>query len=277
MDILGAESEFVTAAAESWLHATGAESAASENVQARSKKSLPASKRARSLPAPVRTPFEELPVALQRRSIQLQLLREGITPDYDLVEHLRLHPLKPIDICEQRIKSPENCLDHKFRADEPHGSRAFRLLRDNSQIVRSIPKQAVPFQQGLLELDLRPRPGHMEWDGVKFAWQIQPVRGIKRPKNLPGIEVFDAQAVGHTVVVRHWHPGDRFQPIGMAKSSKLQDLFVNQKVPHALRRQLIVACTAQGDLFWVESLRVSERFKLTKSTIRRLHWAWQRL
>ena len=77
--------------------------------------------------------------------------------------------------------------------------------------------------------------------------------------------------------MRHWRPGDRFQPIGMACAVKLQDLFTNQKIPRARRRQLLVAATAQGEVFWVEGMRISERFKLTQETIRSLQWRWERL
>jgi hypothetical protein len=63
----------------------------------------------------------------------------------------------------------------------------------------------------------------------------------------------------------------------MASPVKLQDFFTNEKVPRAKRRGLIVATTADGVIFWVEGLRISERFKLTKRTIRRLQWRWKRL
>ena len=63
----------------------------------------------------------------------------------------------------------------------------------------------------------------------------------------------------------------------MACRVKLQDLFTNRKVPRDRRRQLVVAATAGGEVFWVEGLRISERFKLTKQTIRCLQWQWERL
>jgi tRNA(Ile)-lysidine synthase len=90
-------------------------------------------------------------------------------------------------------------------------------------------------------------------------------------------EFFDADKVGSLVVVRHWRPGDRFHPIGMACDVKLQDFFTNQKVPRARRHQLLVAETGDGEVFWVEGMRISERFKLTEGTIRRLQWGCQRL
>jgi hypothetical protein len=49
-------------------------------------------------------------------------------------------------------------------------------------------------------------------------------------------------------------------------------LFVNAKVPAARRRQLVVATTAAGEIFWVEGLRIGERFKLTPGVSRQLVW-----
>jgi hypothetical protein len=34
--------------------------------------------------------------------------------------------------------------------------------------------------------------------------------------------------------------------------------------------------TRHGEIFWVEGLRMGERFKLTPRTRRRLVWRWQR-
>lgn len=93
---------------------------------------------------------------------------------------------------------------------------------------------------------------------------------------MPGCEYFDAAKIGSGVHLRHWRAGDRYQPIGMAREVKLQDVFTNQKVPRSRRHQLVVATTVDGRIFWVESLRISEQFKLDKHTTRRLKWQWRR-
>jgi tRNA(Ile)-lysidine synthase len=76
------------------------------------------------------------------------------------------------------------------------------------------------------------------------------------------------------MVLRHWHAGDRFQPIGLKSAAKLQDLFVNAKIPAARRRELVLAVAANGTIFWVEGLRIGEKFKLRPRTKRRLAWNW---
>src|SRR5207253_3228882 len=95
-------------------------------------------------------------------------------------------------------------------------------------------------------------------------------------KSRKGFEAFDADEVGSPVLLRHWRPGDRFQPIGLKGTVKLQDWFSNQKVPQPLRHRLIVATTASGEIFWVEGQRISETVKVSARTRRFLEWRWQR-
>ena len=61
----------------------------------------------------------------------------------------------------------------------------------------------------------------------------------------------------------------------MTKASKLQDLFVNQKIARARRHRLVVATTARGDIFWVEGLRIGERCKVQPGTKEILRWQWE--
>ena len=129
------------------------------------------------------------------------------------------------------------------------------------------------------ELDFTKKSGEFVCENVVFNWEIVPqVSGTFRaPKGRANRECLDAAKVGSTIVLRHWQPGDRFQPIGMNCPVKLQDLFTNGKIPRAQRHALVLATTANGALFWVEKLRMSEQFKLSNRTNRRLQWSWKRL
>ena len=215
--------------------------------------------------------FEHLPVALQRRVIQLQLMRQGIKADYDLVEHLRQHPDKPVEVSGDSIEPGFSGGPTKRVRDQ---AQVMRLVRKGALIEK---RSGLPgFRPGSRKLNLRKR-GKLNWHGVNLSWHVKAIPGMERPVREGEREFFDADAIGAVGIIRHWRAGDRFQPIGMKSAVKLQDLFVNLKLPHGERRRRLVATTAQGEVFWVEGLRISERFKLTAGTIRRLHWAWQRL
>jgi tRNA(Ile)-lysidine synthase len=110
---------------------------------------------------------------------------------------------------------------------------------------------------------------------MKFSWKTKAESG-KRKAEIHQ-EFFDAEKIGGEIILRHWRAGDRFQPIGLKSAAKLQDLFTNAKIPRERRRDLIVAEAAGGEIFWVEDLRISENFKLTPGTKRRLIWNWRRL
>jgi len=63
----------------------------------------------------------------------------------------------------------------------------------------------------------------------------------------------------------------------MRSGVKLQDIFVNEKIPRNERHRLVILARDDGGLVWVEKLRISERFKLTSLTNRRLLWKWARI
>lgn len=63
-------------------------------------------------------------------------------------------------------------------------------------------------------------------------------------------------AVGKRLTVRAWRAGDRLALPG-GKSRKLQDLFVDAKVPRSERRRVPVVVGEKGQVLWVAGLRVS--------------------
>jgi tRNA(Ile)-lysidine synthase len=174
--------------------------------------------------------------------------------DFDLVERLRKAPNLSVSLTSELSvqRKAHGCL----------------CLRERSQ---------AEFNPNRILLPLNAQGGKESFDGLDVRWEIGQARRLKTPiEPRPGHELFDADKIGRVVILRHWQPGDRFQPIGMSASVKLQDLFTNQKVPRHKRNQLAIAATAGGDVFWVEGLRMSEQFKLDKRTVRTLKWIWRR-
>ena len=77
------------------------------------------------------------------------------------------------------------------------------------------------------------------------------------------------EAAAPPLTIRFPRPGDRFQPLGIPGSQKLQDFFVNSKVPKALRPYvpLVLSC---GQILWVVGYRIGDPFKVRASTRRLL-------
>ncbi len=222
MDILGAESEFITGAAEQWL-AVG------------------------------RQAFDTLSPAVQRRAVQLQLRKLGVAAEFQTIEWLRQRPNSPITF------NPETS-----------------VFRDKAGCVRVRGQAELGFRPDEMAVLLSAREGDASFGGLRFRWRIVASRSTKRGPGELRREYFDADKIGASITLRRWRPGDRFQPIGMFVPVKLQNWFTNQKIPAARRRELVLATTADGEVFWVEGQRISEPFKLTSATRRRLVWCWKR-
>ena len=196
-----------------------------------------------------RSCFDSLAPAIQRYCIRLQLESLGATVNYARIEHFRLHPERPLTL------SPDLTLTRHH----------------DGRVVRCGIEQ-VAFDGQFVDLELQGDRGECDFDGWKFEWEILP--GSERPPSNDRVEYFDADRIGTCIRLRHWQRGDRFHPIGFATNLKLQDWFTNSKVPRAQRHGLILAEAVERGLFWVQSMRVSELFKLDTDTRRRLKWTW---
>ena len=191
--------------------------------------------------------FEKLPVAIQRRVLQAQLAGLGVAADFDLIESLR----QSVD-CFVSVGSQ------------------ISVSRDAGGKVVLRAEQFSKFDERELFVKLG-RAGEAVFGGRKFDWKLTAPAAIRAPSQNQS-EFFDADKVGGEIILRHWRAGDRFQPTGLKSPVKLQDLFVNAKIPRARRRGLILAAAAAGEIFWVEGLRIGEHFKLTPQTRRQLVW-----
>jgi len=63
--------------------------------------------------------------------------------------------------------------------------------------------------------------------------------------------------------VRRRRPRDRFRPLGLAGMKKLQDFFVDRKVPAAERDSVPLVVDAGDNIVWVAGYTVDDRFRVT--------------
>ena len=222
MEIIGAESETVGSLAENW--------------------------RKQRWPA-----FEKLPVAVQRRALQSQLVSLGLAADFELVESLRQSVGKAVSV-----------------------GRDMSVSRNAAGMVNLKRRPLTEFDANDLAVNLASRVGEVVFGGAQVNWRFDAQKDFKRLRGDTACEFFDADKIGRRITLRHWRAGDRFHPIGMRSPAKLQDLLTNAKIPREQRHRLVVATAANGEIFWVEGLRISENFKLAPETKRRLVWRWRR-
>ena len=87
----------------------------------------------------------------------------------------------------------------------------------------------------------------------------------KLKEDNPKAAYVDANKLDGKVVVRNRRPGDRFSPLGLGGSKKLQDFFVDLKVNQS-QRDLVPIVESEGKIVWVAGYRLDEAFKVTALT-----------
>lgn len=244
METVGAEADFVKTEAQNWLD---------------QKK---------------RTHFEQMPVAVQRQVMRLQLRSAGVEPDFECVEQLRENLNQPVSVARDLMA----------------------VCDGEGRIIVSAPR-SLDFRSDQVILDFGNNAGHAEMGGLRIEWEVFTGKALgklkkdlvlarenrrKNSKERPqthaasvGCEYFDADAIGYCATLRHWRAGDRFQPIGMKQTAKVQNILTNLKFPAADRRSIVVGAAENQELFWVQGLRMSEPFKVGPQTARCLRWNWR--
>lgn len=111
-------------------------------------------------------------------------------------------------------------------------------------------------------------PGEVEFGGRRL-------RAERLPRSAIGdlhlaastIALLDAAKLADCTPLRVCapRPGDRFVPLGGPGQMKLQDFFVNLKLPRRERAQTLLVCCGQ-EIAWVVGYRIDERFKVTPET-----------
>ena len=104
---------------------------------------------------------------------------------------------------------------------------------------------------------------------------IRPARG--RVGRLPARASIDLRSAGRKkIFVRSWCAGDRMRPFGLNGSKKLQDIFVDGKVPVDQRcRVPVFECG--GEIIWLPGYRIARGWEITSQTSQPLHITIKRI
>lgn len=207
--------------------------------------------------------FSELPMAVQREVLRLELLRLGVAPSFSWIELLRHSKAgQTVEVCGGR-----------------------RLRRDERGRLTDAVEESLSFLEAEAVVQLAGGEA-VFFGGLELRFTVEAVGDErdflkKRAKSGSGkasfgVEFFDAGLLEPRIRLRHWRSGDCFWPIGMAGKVKLQDWFVNEKVPMRERRLRVMAESEKDGLFWVEGMRIGERFKVGSGTKRVVRLEWRR-
>jgi tRNA(Ile)-lysidine synthase len=115
--------------------------------------------------------------------------------------------------------------------------------------------------------------GVNELPEISWRFELEALEGSHPPQPDEGDRLearIDWGTIAWPLVVRNRRPGDRFRPLGLGGTKKLQDFFTDEKVPQAQRDRIPIVCDQQG-ILWVVGYRLDERARVqpkTKKTLR---------
>ena len=127
-------------------------------------------------------------------------------------------------------------------------------------------------------------PGHTLLDGWSVTAKIlgpgetpgqTPGADGENPETSTRVAYMDHESLQGTLSVRPWRAGDRVQPLGMAGTKKLQDFFVDSKVPRGWRDRVPLVVSSRG-IAWVVGWRIAEWARIRSDTETRLMLSFQR-
>lgn len=191
-----------------------------------------------------------LPIAVRRR-VLLGWLRAGGVPesriDVSLVRRVEALPVQG-------------------RLALPGGSTVFRV---GARLVLEAKGRTTASFEAALAV-----PGEVVWPEAGCIISARRGRGIARGPWSATIS--PERLAGRALAVRSWRPGDAFRPWGMEGTVKLQDVWVDRKVPRAERGlQPVIACGSE--IVWVPGYRIAAAWALAGSRSPCVRLAFRRI
>jgi tRNA(Ile)-lysidine synthase len=187
--------------------------------------------------------------ALQKRVMRLACAQAGVPLDRLTFRHMTA----ALHLCRQPQPAGEISLPGHWR-----------LVREGNQVVWQIEPPPLPPKSEYVLPDQE--AGAYTLLGWTFTWTTCPATGEENvtPAN-PGTALMDYQRLQFPLRLRTFQAGDRFQPIGMTGTKKLQDFFVDVKIPRS-QRPFIPLLLSRDQIVWVVGHRLAESVKVSPQT-----------
>jgi tRNA(Ile)-lysidine synthase len=83
--------------------------------------------------------------------------------------------------------------------------------------------------------------------------------------NNNNIAAIDADKLVFPLILRKWHSGDYFQPLGMKGIKKISDYFIDSKLSITDKENTWIL-TSAGEIVWIVGMRLDERYKVSTAT-----------
>jgi tRNA(Ile)-lysidine synthase len=190
-------------------------------------------------------PFGALPEALRRRVARLALETAGGPRSYGLEEALAV-----VEACLGPSQAPMDLPGLRMERSGPGVVLLIKGRRPHPPPVRTACPLAVPGEAWLDD------------GGPGVTAALAPAGGLPDPRT-PAVALVAADRIAWPLTVRTRQPGDTLRPCGLGGRKKLQDLFVDRKVPRAERDRVPVVVDTLGRVVWVAGHALDEAFRVT--------------
>lgn len=146
-----------------------------------------------------------------------------------------------------------------------------RPARRHEPIEVAVPGTTVHPTLGVeLSACLSPRPDDWRLPTGPRPSLVETCERVSRGEPVELTQDFDADRLGvEPLVIRARQAGDRLQPVGLDGVKKVQDVFVDEKVPAALRGDVPLLCRG-NEVVWIPGYTIADRYKVTDDTERLL-------
>jgi len=194
--------------------------------------------------------LRELPPGLRQRVLRRFLAQAG-------------HPLT--DISQERWEALGALLDNGRTGRRLELSPGLRVELVYGVVQVTEPGEDEVGGAAVVRLDV---PGQVELPGgLRLEATVGPGSAEEYPSAHAHRALLDADRAGAVLLIRRARPGDRFVPLGMTGQKKLQDFFVDNKVPPRQRQPWLVT-RAEDEVLWVVGHRLAETARVHDRTER---------
>ncbi len=194
-----------------------------------------------------RRKFDQLPSALKRYLLRAAVERLlGSARDIEMrhIEEMMALATKPAG---KRLSLPGGLI---FSIEY----NQYRLTSDFAAL------SPLPLLRDEFQLNI---PGETVIPGWRIEATIADQKGMTEKDNFTAH--FDLDKTGDRLLVRPRQRGDRFQPLGLNQSKKLNEFMIDAKIPRTWRGQVPIVCSPEH-IIWVVGWRIDERVKVTATT-----------
>ncbi|MCX8094588.1 MAG: tRNA lysidine(34) synthetase TilS [Caldisericia bacterium] len=186
------------------------------------------------------------------KSIQRRIIREIIN---NIGEDLREFSVKNIDDVINLI--------NKKSGKEIILSKELIARREKDVII--IEKISTNFKDYLIEIN---ELGEVKKDGLKITLKL--IDKMEKVNN-PFEAYFDFDKISFPLYIRPPKFGEKFTPLGLKFSKKLQDFLTDLKVPKSVKWKIPILSDSKSDILWIIGLRINENYKVSEMTKRVLY------